>query len=51
MPYFVHPRSEVDLTPLPRSLEKTGGEPKYPNITAGQYLEQRLREIGLHKKK
>ena len=51
MPYFVHPRSEVDLTPLPRSLEKTGGEKKYPNITAGQYLEQRLREIGLHKKK
>lgn len=51
MPYFVHPRSEVDLTPLPRSVATTDGEPKYPNITAGQYLEQRLREIGLHKKK
>lgn len=50
MPYFVHPRSEVDLTPLPRSVEKTGGQTAYPKITAGQYLEQRLREIGLHKK-
>jgi isopenicillin N synthase-like dioxygenase len=51
MPYFVHPRSEVDLTPLVHSVEKTGGAATYPAITAGQYLEQRLREIGLHKKK
>lgn len=51
MPYFVHPRGEVDLTPLPHSVEKTGGEKKYPAITAGAYLDQRLREIGLHKKK
>lgn len=50
MPYFVHPRSEVDLSPLERSVQKTGGEKVYPAITAGQYLEQRLREIGLHKK-
>jgi isopenicillin N synthase-like dioxygenase len=32
MPLFVHPRKEVRLT---------------PTMTAGQYLEQRLREIGL----
>lgn len=51
MPYFVHPRSEVDLSPLPRSVEKTGGVKKYPNITSGAYLEQRLREIGLGGKK
>lgn len=51
MPFFVHPRSEVDLTPLPRSIEKTNGTKTFPNITAGEYLEQRLREIGLHKKK
>jgi len=51
MPYFVHPRSEVDLTPLPRAVEITGGAVTYPPITAGQYLDQRLREIGLHKKK
>lgn len=46
MPFFVHPRPEVDLTPLPRCLAKTGS-PKFPRITAGEYLQQRLREIGL----
>ena len=51
MPFFVHPRSEVDLSPLPKSVAKTGGEKTYPNISAGQYLEQRLREIGLGAKK
>lgn len=49
MPFFVHPRSEVDLSPIPRCRELTG-QTKYPNISAGQYLDQRLREIGLHKK-
>ena len=47
MPFFVHPRSEVDLTPLPGCVERTGGERRYPAITAGDYLLQRLREIGL----
>ncbi len=47
MPCFVHARSEVDLTPLPSCVARTGGEAKYPRITAGEYLEQRLREIGL----
>ncbi len=50
MPFFVHPRSEVDLTPLPRTLERTGGKALYPSLSAGEYLEQRLREIGLGKK-
>lgn len=50
MPYFVHPRSEVDLTPLPKTVALTGGKAVFPAITAGQYLEQRLREIGLNKK-
>ncbi len=50
MPFFVHPRSEVDLSPLPRSIAKTGAE-KYPRISAGDYLDQRLREIGLNAKK
>jgi isopenicillin N synthase-like dioxygenase len=49
MPFFVHPRSEVDLTPLPRCIAKLD-EKRYPNITAGEYLNQRLKEIGLHKK-
>lgn len=47
MPFFVHPRSEASLSPLPRCIERTGGEKRFPDITAGEYLEQRLREIGL----
>jgi isopenicillin N synthase-like dioxygenase len=49
MPFFVHPRSEIDLSPLPRSVAKIDDK-RFPNITAGEYLEQRLREIGLNKK-
>jgi isopenicillin N synthase-like dioxygenase len=49
MPYFVHPRSEVDLTPLPRSVARLD-EKRYPSISAGEYLDQRLKEIGLTKK-
>lgn len=51
MPFFVHPRSEIDLSPLASCVARTGGEKKYPNITAGEYLEQRLREIGLGTRK
>ena len=47
MPFFVHPRPEVDLTPLAECVAATGGEQRFPAITAGAYLEQRLREIGL----
>ncbi|MBD2102584.1 isopenicillin N synthase family oxygenase [Leptolyngbya sp. FACHB-261] len=47
MPFFIHPRPEVDLTPLPQCVAATGGQAKFPQITAGQYLEKRLREIGL----
>jgi isopenicillin N synthase-like dioxygenase len=50
MPYFVHPRSEVRLDPLARCVAKMG-EKKYPDITAGEYLEQRLKEIGLGRRK
>lgn len=49
MPFFVHPRSEVSLSPLPGCIERTGGEKRFADITAGEYLEQRLREIGLAK--
>jgi isopenicillin N synthase-like dioxygenase len=51
MPYFVHPRSDVDLSPLASSVAKTGGKKSYPDISAGEYLEQRLREIGLGTRK
>ena len=38
---------EIDLTPLPKFIEITGGEQKFESITAGDYLHQRLVEIGL----
>jgi isopenicillin N synthase-like dioxygenase len=41
--------TDVDLTPLPSCVARTGGTPKFPSITAGEYLVQRLREIGLAK--
>jgi isopenicillin N synthase-like dioxygenase len=47
MPFFVHPRSECSLDPLPSCVARTGGVKKHPVITAGDYLTQRLREIGL----
>ncbi len=46
MPFFMHPRSEVQLRCL--SSCRGAGE-KYPEITAGDFLMQRLREIGLIK--
>lgn len=48
MPFFVHPRSEASLDPLASCIARTGGEKKYPPLTAGAYLAQRLREIGLN---
>jgi isopenicillin N synthase-like dioxygenase len=47
MPCFVHARRDVDLAPLPSCIARTGGAATYPRITAGAYLAQRLREIGL----
>lgn len=48
MPFFVHPYPEVDLTVMERfvSAERP---PRFPPITAGEFLEERLREIGLRK--
>ncbi len=48
MPFFVHPYSGADLTVHPRFV--TPERPaKFPPITAGQFLDQRLVEIGLKK--
>lgn len=47
LPFFMHPRADVDLTPRPGCVARTGGRPEFPSITAGDYLAQRLREIGL----
>ncbi|MBK9109219.1 MAG: isopenicillin N synthase family oxygenase [Saprospiraceae bacterium] len=48
IPFFLHPRSEMDLSCLPGCV-KQGQNPDYPPITAGEYLNERLREIGLKK--
>ena len=47
MPFFVHPTTETDLTPLQSCIERTGGATTFPTITAGEYLYRRLAEIGL----
>ena len=47
MPFFVHPRPDFDLTPLPACVEQTGGRAIYPEETAAEALEKRLKEIGL----
>lgn len=47
MPCFIHPRTDVDLSPLPSCVARTGGVKRYADVSAGQFLMQRLREIGL----
>ncbi len=46
MPFFMHPASDVSLKCLP-TCEGEGA--KWPEITAGEFLAERLREIGLAK--
>ena len=46
MPFFMHPASDVSLECLP-SCEGEGA--KWPAITAGEFLAERLREIGMAK--
>lgn len=48
IPFFLHPRSSMSLACLPGCID--AGHPKaYPDATAGEYLDERLREIGLKK--
>ena len=48
IPFFLHPRSTMDLTCLDKCV--TDNRPlAYEPITAGGYLDERLREIGLKK--
>lgn len=47
MPFFLHPHSQADLSCLPQCQGAEGA--KYPPITAGEFLQQRLKEIGLVK--
>jgi isopenicillin N synthase-like dioxygenase len=48
MPFFLHPRSEMSLACLKECIDVN--HPKvYDDITAGEYLDERLKEIGLKK--
>ncbi|PKQ67261.1 isopenicillin N synthase family dioxygenase [Raineya orbicola] len=48
IPFFMHPRSEMDLTCLPSCIDED--HPKlYSDMTAGEFLEERLYELGLKK--
>ncbi|HVW97443.1 MAG TPA: 2-oxoglutarate and iron-dependent oxygenase domain-containing protein [Mucilaginibacter sp.] len=48
VPFFLHPKVDMDLTCLPQCIDQA--HPKqYEDITAGEYLDERLREIGLKK--
>ena len=48
IPFFMHPRSDMDLTCLGNCMDED--HPKlYEDMTAGEFLSQRLAEIGLKK--
>ncbi len=48
IPFFLHPRPEMSLNVLDSCV--TAEHPRaYENITAGEYLDERLRQIGLKK--
>jgi isopenicillin N synthase-like dioxygenase len=48
IPFFMHPRSEMSLAALPGCVDQDN--PKlWDDITAGEFLTQRLKEIGLKK--
>jgi isopenicillin N synthase-like dioxygenase len=49
IPFFMHPRSDMDLTCLKSCIDAS--HPKlYEDITAGEFLNERLIELGLKKK-
>ena len=46
IPFFLHPRSEVSLECL-ESCISNGNPKQYSDITAGEYLQERIKELGL----
>lgn len=48
IPFFLHPRSEMRLDCLPNCIDENNPL-AYEPISAGEYLDERLREIGLKK--
>lgn len=48
IPFFLHPKSNMSLNCLDSCIDKKHTK-AYVDITAGEYLDERLREIGLKK--
>ncbi len=48
IPFFMHPRADMNLASLSQTI--TPNNPKhYTDMTAGEFLDERLRELGLKK--
>lgn len=48
IPFFMHPRSDMDLTCLEECISEDNPK-QYTDMTAGEFLDERLAEIGLKK--
>jgi isopenicillin N synthase-like dioxygenase len=48
IPFFMHPRSEMLLNCLDSCISSENPK-KYPDTTAGEFLEERIKELGLKK--
>ncbi len=48
IPFFLHPKSTMSLQSLDICIDEDH-QKQYPDVTAGEYLDERLREIGLKK--
>ncbi|PRY85958.1 isopenicillin N synthase family dioxygenase [Mongoliibacter ruber] len=48
IPFFMHPRSEMDLTCLESCIDADNPK-QFEDATAGEFLDERLRELGLKK--
>lgn len=48
IPFFMHPKADMDLSVLENCIDENNPK-KYEDISAGEFLEQRLAEIGLKK--
>ncbi len=46
MPFFMHPKASMDLSVIPSCLSDNDAK-RYADISAGEFLDQRLGEIGL----
>lgn len=48
IPFFLHPKGNMSLACLESCIDEANPK-RYPDATAGEYLDERLREIGLKK--